>query len=190
MELEFYDADPPAIPPPPPASPETMGWLREHVNALDVQIKALATRRMVLVELIGSDNAEAREVAGNPAAPEAAAKPTPLISMVPPDADLTGLVIDLEGTQNTFERIVRIAEGAPDKLLNVTQVARYIIGAGHSQATVQNQRVAVQRTIDGHSDLFERVRQATYRYCGDEPKQAVLSVDAPETEIPEEPENE
>lgn len=175
MKFDFHYADPPCLP---PVTPEAAGWLRECINVLDSQIEALAVMRKLFADVIDSDNAEAGEAAGDPVGPIAPARRTPLIAAVPPDADLTGLDISLEGTVNTLERIIRIAEGAEDKFLNVTQTARYIIKTGHSQATVQNMRVAVQRVFNKHPELFEQVRPATYRYRGGEQlEQAAPSLD-------------
>ena len=182
-DLDYFET--PKAPRLPPATPEAAEWLRECVSVLDGQIEELATKRKVFLQLIR--DAEAEEVTGGSAAAPASPPPRAAYGVIPPDIDLTGLYIDLEGTQNTLERIIKIAEVVPeDKYLNVSQMARYIINAGYSVATVQNMRVAVQRVISRQPDLFDQVRPATYRFRGD--KQSKQT--APSLDIPEEPENE
>ena len=91
-------------------------------------------------------------------------------SNVPDDIDLTAVEVDFSGTANMLERVVRVAETVEGtgKDLNVSQLARLIVRSGQSTAAVQNLRVGVQRVIDRHKDLFERVDRdrATYRYKG------------------------
>ena len=158
--------------PPPPSSPGLAEWARECVRILDHQIDLLTAERNIYLQLLDSfqqgaaPGATESPPATSPASVEAigAAAHGEAQGAVSPDIDLTELDVDLDGAQNTVERIVWIATAAPDKLLNVTQLARLLIRTGSTTAKINNMRVMVQRTLDGRPDLFERVRRATYRY--------------------------
>ena len=75
------------------------------------------------------------------------------------------LTVDLDGAETNLDKVVRVAEAAPGKLLNSTQVGRALQRSG-AGTRLQSLRVAAQRALERNSDLFEPVagRQATYRY--------------------------
>ena len=134
--------------PQPPASPGLNEWAWECVRLLDRQISQLTSERDVYARFLESSP---RGVAAQAAAPSA-------------DIDLTQVVVDLHGSRDTLGRAIRVAEAAPDKLLNVTQLAKLLIRAGYTKSEVNNARATVQRALSNRPDLFRRVRPGTYKY--------------------------
>ena len=92
----------------------------------------------------------------------------PIHRPIPPAIDLAGLEVDLTGTRNTLERIVRIAKAAEPagRALNATELSRFIIASGESTAFLRNLRTNVSRTLHDYPSLFEQVSPGTFRYLG------------------------
>ena len=83
--------------------------------------------------------------------------------------DLTGVVVDFTGCANTVERLTRIAQAAPHKVLNTTKVTHYLLARGQSQASFKNYRTEINWAFNRRPGLFEKVRAGTYRYREVEP---------------------
>ena len=81
--------------------------------------------------------------------------------------DLTELVVDFTGCSNTLERLIRISQIAPHKVLNTTRVTQYLLDHGQSQASFKNYRTEINWTFNRRPTLFQKVRAGTYRYAGD-----------------------
>ena len=92
--------------------------------------------------------------------------------------DLSDVVADFSRCVNHAERIIRIARAAPHKLLNATQVTRYLLDHGQTNGSFKNLRTEVNRAFANHSDDFEKVSKGTYRYRGDAPVAVEEPVDA------------
>ena len=177
--------------PPPPATSDNQEWVRECLRLLDAEIEPrgaqiaritqevemLAAVRETFLRLLDNAGPEDSTVTMSRAVPMdsgmAAPAPRPSRSrrtQVPEDIDLTGLneVADLDGAEGEVHRqLVCIAKAAPDKLLNTTQAARLLLRLGVTTTpNLHSVRVSVQRALDTHSKLFERVRPATYKYTG------------------------
>ncbi len=83
--------------------------------------------------------------------------------------DLTGLIVHFHGCTNNVERLIRIAQAAPHKLLNTTKVSQYLLDHGQSKSDLGNYRTEINRALTTHPELFEKVSAGTYRYRGDSP---------------------
>ena len=161
-----------------PHSPEAAEWLWRCAGILDQRIEVLTQQRDSILQLIavakgGTGTAGHEELAGDPTLTlptpaRPAVEVTPIQRPTPPAIDLTGLGVDLTGTRNTLERIIRIAKVAEPagKALNATELSRFIIASGESTALLRNLRTNVSRTLHDYPSLFERVSSGTFRYLG------------------------
>ena len=166
----------------PLATPETVKWLEGIVSRADQEIsdwQATRTSALGMIALAKSEIGRAALVSaveepsklpahsethaprstGTNLAPSAQGK-------IPPDIDLTGLEVDLEGARNSLDRIVKIAENADVRLLNTTQIARLILRAGVSTGALQSVRTGIHRAFKDNPTLFRPVRDGTYQYLG------------------------
>ena len=170
---------------PPPFSSEAAEWLRHRLGTVDLQLEALTQQRDSILQLIavaegGTGTAGHEGLAedptltlSTPAPPVVEITPMqhsapPVQHPIPPAIDLTGLEVDLKGTRNTLERIVRIAKAAEPagRALNTTELSRFIIASGESMAYLRNLRTNVSRTLHEYPSLFEQVSPGTFRYLG------------------------
>ena len=78
--------------------------------------------------------------------------------------DLTGMTIDLTGAINLLDRLRRIGRAADGRLVNLTEMSRFIRESGASRATLKNLRSGVERAVREHPEHFERVAPGNYRY--------------------------
>ena len=136
--------------PQPPSSPGLTEWAGECVRLLECQISQLTSERDVYARFLESSPRRAEAQAAAPSA----------------DIDLTQVVVDLRGSRDTLDRVIRVAEAAPGKLLNATQLAKLLIRAGYTKSEVNNARATVQRALSNRPDLFKLVRRGTYEYLG------------------------
>ena len=90
--------------------------------------------------------------------------------------DLSDLVVHFHGCTNNVDRLLRVAQTAPHKLLNTTKVSQYLLDHGQSKSDLGNYRSEINRALTTHPELFEKVSAGTYRYRGDSPvSNAVVS---------------
>lgn len=73
-----------------------------------------------------------------------------------------GTDVDLEGTKNLGERVVRIAI-AVGRPINALAVAEYLIDRGYSNAKARNLRPHIYNALKENPD-FEKVGKGTFRY--------------------------
>ena len=168
------------------ATPETIKFLRKLVSDIDYEIEALTAKKRVLVEVLEEVDGEHQEVEQAPlgnlsvqgAVIENAATDATYCqaTSTPQEVDESKLDIDLseldvsivQNAPNLLDRMTRIALAIRDegKLLNVTQVARYLNRAGVTLSSIQNQRTSMGKVLREHPELFEKVRLGTFRYLG------------------------
>ena len=89
--------------------------------------------------------------------------------MEDPRIDLGGLTVDFAGTPNVLERLFRIGEADPSKLLNSTKVARFLIDAGVSGGKLDNVRRNVDDALTNNPRHFKKVAPATFKFLGRHP---------------------
>ena len=156
--------------PPPPDTQDNTEWVEKCLALIDQQTDALGAMRAFFVQMQGP---QAPAPSSVPAAPTASTRNKAAAGAagdIPADIDLSGLVVDLEGAQTTLEKVVKIGETIPeDRLLNTTQISKFLLRSGTTTAKLQSIRVAVQRALEGNPSLFELVRRATYKYTGGVP---------------------
>ena len=175
MKLDFDDQYPTETL---PFSSEAAEWLRHRLGVVDLQLEALTQQRNSILQLIAVAKG-GTGTTGHVGIPEdpTLALPTPARPVVevtlahrpiPSAIDLAGLEVNLTGTRNTLERIIRIAKIAEPagKALNATELSRFIIASGESTATLRNLRTNVSRTLHDYPSLFEQVSPGTFRYLG------------------------
>ena len=145
-------------------------WAQDCVRDLDRQIaERVALRDLLIRHIDGANEMDAGGRTHSDPTDRGVYIPRPSWRRVPQDIDLSGLAVDFDGVRNTKQRIARIAEAAPDKLLNITEVAKYFIRSGHSQATLTNARTVVQQALTDYPGSFRQVRPGTYEYLGARP---------------------
>ena len=81
--------------------------------------------------------------------------------------DLTDVAVDFTGCSNTVERLIRISQIAPHKVLNTTKVTQYLLDQEQSKASFKNYRTEINWVFNRQGTLFQKVRAGTYRYVGD-----------------------
>ncbi len=144
--------------------------LRSHLAHLNGKIATLTEERdtvaKALESLLGHSGATSAECSTDRNNRSHPAATDPIGSQQRNITDLNDLVIDFKGSANLRERLIRIALAKEGVLLNITEVARFLIEAGESQATIPNLRTNVHDIVNGSPDLFEKVSPGTYRYLG------------------------
>ena len=81
--------------------------------------------------------------------------------------DLTGLVVDFTGCQSILDRLVRIGQAAPERLLNTTKTAQFLLANGQSRSDLKNYRTEVNRVLANKPEYFAKMSAGTYRYIGE-----------------------
>ena len=85
--------------------------------------------------------------------------------LVTDEDDLTRLVVDFTGCNSIVDRLVRIGRAAPNKFLNTTKTAQFLLDNGQSRSDLKNYRTEVNRALSTNPQLFTKVSAGTYRYC-------------------------
>ena len=145
-----------------PDTPENRAWVDECIRVLGQEIDLRVAQRQVYYQM----RAGWQHLPEDPTVTTTSRRSGTAITE---DIDLTDLDIDFTGTETVVQRLVLIAGAAPDRYLNVTQVARCIQRSGVTDIKLHSIRVAVHRALEGNPNLFELVRPATYRYVGGAP---------------------
>ena len=85
-----------------------------------------------------------------------------------PEINLAGVSVDFRGAGNLLERVIRIGEAveAEGKLLNATEVARFLIGMRQSGSRLDVLRRSVRDVLNNHPHYFEYLHPGTYRFLG------------------------
>ena len=78
--------------------------------------------------------------------------------------DLSDLSVNFTGTSNMFERLRRIGRAAEGRLMNLTEVSKFLLKSGESDATLRNLRNNVYTGLKDHPEHFEKVGSGNYRY--------------------------
>ena len=135
--------------------------LLAHLEDLDSQMEDLKGKRDAVVTTIAS--LQGKNSPQTKTQPRRAMQSTPS----PQLPDLTGLEVDLQGAPNLFERLVRIARAVDGNTINVTQVAKYLISIGESQAEFRNLSAGVGAALKRQPHLFRKTHPGTYEYIGE-----------------------
>lgn len=83
--------------------------------------------------------------------------------------DLIGLVVDFTGCANNVDRLVRIGQAAPRKILNTSKVTQYLLDHGQSRSNPKNYYSEISRALSQHPEFFVKVHTGAYRYSGELP---------------------
>ena len=153
--------------------------MKHEADRLSAEIEHKKKQRDALLTVIdlygGSGDAEAAPdnslADALPAAPEQRQEsPKPMPNQT---TDLSDLSVNFTGTGNMFERLCRIGRVAEGRLLNLTEVSKFLLKSGESDATLRNLRNNVYSCLKDHPEHFEKVGSGNYRYH-DNPRTAGL----------------
>ena len=136
--------------------------LLAHLQDLESQMEDLKGKRDAVVTTIAS--LQGKDSPQTKTQPRRATRSTPR----PQLPDLTGLEVDLNGAPNLFERLVRIAKVVDGRTINVTQVSKFLVSIGESEADFRNLSAGVGATLKKRPDLFRKTHPGTYEYLGEE----------------------
>ena len=97
---------------------------------------------------------------GEKARGAAPANPTDL------DTRLSDLTVNFDGAQNNSERVRRIGvvAKANDRLLNTSEVTKYLLSTGHSRSNVKNMRPTIHRILKEQPEVYKMVAPGTFDY--------------------------
>ena len=135
---------------------------RVHLEAKEADLDAV-NRTIEIMQ--GAQNIGAAPAEFDPA-PVNTGRGAPRNRHIDADIDLTTVTVDFTGAESIPEWLIRIARAVPDLYLNTTQVSKLLLRHEVTSSTLHNTRVNIQRALDGHPELFRRVRAATYEYTG------------------------
>ena len=143
--------------------------LQDYANRLAAEIELKKKQREALLMVIdlygGGGDLEAISPAPSTvqveAPPPAPVLPKPLANYT---TDLSDLSVDFTGTTNMLERLRRIGQKAEGRLLNLTEVSRFLLRSGESTATLRNLRNNVYSGLKDHPEHFEKVSSGNYLY--------------------------
>ena len=117
---------------------------------------------MLAIKLIENVRLDAGEKARGAAAP---ANATDL------DTRLSDLTVDFNGAQNTSERVRRIGvvAKANGRLLNTSEVTKYLLSTGHSRSNVKNMRPTIHRILKDQPEVYKTVAPGTFDFIQVDP---------------------
>ncbi|MCY4366200.1 MAG: hypothetical protein OXE17_08260 [Chloroflexi bacterium] len=154
--------------------------MKQDADRLNAEIEHKKKQHDALLTVIDmySGSGDAEPIAGNALADDAQAqspeqrRESPK-SMPHQTTDLSDLSVNFTGTSNMLERLCRIGRAAEGRLLNLTEVSKFLLKSGESDATLRNLRNNVYSCLKGHPEHFEKVGTGNYRYH-DTPRTAGL----------------
>ena len=161
--------------------------LQDEANRLAAEIELKQKQREALLTVIdlygGSGDLESTRPPAPGSVRVGAPEPVPVLPkpLANHTTDLSDLSVDFTGTTNMLERLQRIGQKAEGRLLNLTEVSKFLLRSGESTATLRNLRNNVYSGLKDHPEHFEKVGSGNYLYH-DTPR--TLGLDEPPLDGP------